>query len=149
MTATVDFIIEQRQDVLLISNAALQFQPTQEMLVEFRKRRREKISPPSDLIKQRMKDSSPQTGFPGIGAQFQKELPKDAAILWYFDNKNKLRMMSIRKGATDGKNTEIVEGRGIAEGMEFISGMTKQGRKSNSENKQQQGNRMPGPPGLF
>ncbi len=37
MTATIDFIIEQREDVLLVSNAALRLQPTQEMLQEIRR----------------------------------------------------------------------------------------------------------------
>ena len=35
MTATVDFVVEARKAVLLIPNAALRFEPTQEMMMEF------------------------------------------------------------------------------------------------------------------
>lgn len=38
MTATVDFIVVQRKDVLLVPNAALVFKPTDEMLAKFRDR---------------------------------------------------------------------------------------------------------------
>jgi HlyD family secretion protein len=150
MTATVDFIVEQRQHVLLISNAALQFQPTQKMLADFRKNTREKIDPPPDSIKQAMKTRFLQGGFPGMDAQSHKELPEGAAMLWYFDNKNTLNMIPVRTGATDGKNTEIVEGRGIKEGMKYISGIAQQGKlKSTTTNNQQQKNRAPGPPPIF
>jgi HlyD family secretion protein len=37
MTATVDFVVEEREDVLLIPNLALRFQPTEEMISELRK----------------------------------------------------------------------------------------------------------------
>jgi HlyD family secretion protein len=37
MTATVDFVVEEREDVLLVPNSALRFQPTEDMISEARK----------------------------------------------------------------------------------------------------------------
>lgn len=148
MTATVDFLVEQRQNVLLVPNTALRFQPTQEMLTELRENMQERTSTLPDSIRQRqmqeMKSGWQQGGFPDLGSG--GELPEDVVMLWCLDEDNRLSMMPIRTGATDGKNTEIVEGRGIKEGMEFISSIGNQGE---SENTQQQTSRPPGPPRLF
>jgi HlyD family secretion protein len=151
MTATVDFLVEQRKDVLLISNAALRFEPTQEMLNEFHKNMQEKMVNNPDTAKlreQMMTEKEMQAGFPDTGSAGIQEPPEDIAILWYFDDENRLSMMPVRTGATDAKTTEIVEGRGIKEGMKFISSIGKQGElKSTSDNNQQ--GRPPGPPPLF
>jgi HlyD family secretion protein len=148
MTATVDFLVEQRKNVLLISNTALRFQPTQEMLAEFRKNTEQKMAHLPDSIKKlrdhMTADQAMHAGLPGIGGT--QELPKDAAVLWYFDDENRLSIMPIRTGATDGKKTEIVEGRDIKEGMEFISSIGKQGEATS---KQGESGRRPGPPPLF
>ncbi len=153
MTATVDFLVEQRRDVLMIANSALRFQPTQGMLAQVRRNmQREKLGVSSDSINklrgQIMVGQGQQDEFPNMDSGRLQELPEDVAMLWYIDNENRLGMMPIRTGATDGKNTEIVEGRDIKEGMVFISSIGKQGElKSTSGNNQQR--RPPGPPRLF
>ena len=43
--------------------------------------------------------------------------------LWYFDQSGKLQMSGIVLGITDGKNTEIVKGKNVKEGMNVISGV--------------------------
>jgi hypothetical protein len=43
--------------------------------------------------------------------------------LWYIDQNGKLNMSPVVLGITDGKNTEIVRGRTIKEGMQVISGI--------------------------
>ena len=57
MTATVDFVVEERKDVWLVPNAALRFRPTQEMLAELRKRMRargqERLNALPDSLKER------------------------------------------------------------------------------------------------
>lgn len=142
MTATIDFLVEQRENALLIPNAALRFQPSQEMLAEFRNKTSKKLAALPDSIKERMA----QAGFSSQGSAGRKEQPKDAAVLWFLDDKNTLSMIHIRTGVTDGTKTEIIQGPGIKEGMEFISSMAKQGE---SRNTQQQRSRPPGPPRLF
>jgi len=148
MTATVDFVVEQREDVLLISNTALRFQPNQEMLAELRKTMMEKIADLPDSVKQLRKQEMDMrmqhTGFPGMGAQNEAQLPDDVALLWYFDDKNKLSIMPARTGATDGQKTEIVQGHNIKEGMEFISSIEKDGKsKSSSKTDQAMPRRSP------
>ena len=56
-------------------------------------------------------------GFPGFGG----DMPVDVGVLWYLDDAGKLAMTRIRKGVTDGRSTEIVEGRGLEAGMQVIS----------------------------
>jgi len=152
MTATVDFLVEQRENVLLISNTAIRFQPTQDMLAEFYKNMREKMSDNPDAAKklrdQMMAGRGMQDGFPGMDSGGVQEPPKDVAVLWYCDDENRLSMMPIRTGATDGKKTEIVEGRDIKEGIEFISKIGKQDESKSTSSNNQQG-RPPGPPRLF
>ena len=148
MTATIDFVVEQREDVLLISNTALRFQPNQEMLAELRNTMMEKIADLPDSVKQLRKQEMDMrmqhTGFPGMGAQNESQLPDDVALLWYFDDKNKLSIMPARTGATDGQKTEIVQGHNIREGMEFISSIEKDGKsKSSSRNDQAMPHRPP------
>ncbi len=104
MTADVDFIVEQRENVLLIPNSAINFQPTPEMSAEFLKNMKKEMAALPDS---------------------QRKKPKDLARLWYLDEKNNLRVMPIRTGATDGKQTEI-KNLNIKEGMKFISGILKQ-----------------------
>ncbi len=152
MTATVDFLVEQRKDILLIANSALRFQPTHDMLTELRKNIEGKIGASSDstnkLRGQIMVGQGQQAEFPDMDSGRVQEPPEDVATLWYIDDENRLSMMPIRTGATDGKNTEIVEGRDIKEGMAFISAIGKQGElESTSSNNQQR--RPPGPPRLF
>jgi len=151
MTATVDFLIEQRRNVLLIANSALRFQPTQDMLAEVRRNMQGKIGASSDSIDkmrgQILVEQGQQGEFPHMDSGRLQE-PQDVAMLWYIDDENRLSMMPIRTGATDGKNTEIVEGRDIKEGMAFISNIGKQSEsQSTSSNNQQR--RRPGPPRLF
>lgn len=82
--------------------------------------------------------------------QAQAELPESTAVLWYFDNRRKLSMVRVRTGVTDGRNTELIDGHDIKEGMEFISGIAKQGAAANnSDTRQDQRTRGPRPPRLF
>ncbi len=152
MTTTVDFLVEQREDILLIPNTALRFQPTQEMLVEFRNNRQAEMATLPDSVKklrdQMMTNQTMQTGFADTESEGALEPPGDVAVLWYFDDESKLNIMPIRTGATDGKNTEIVEGRGIKEGMEFISSIGAQTESMSTSKNDRQG-RPPGPPRLF
>jgi len=117
MTATVDFYVDYRENVLLIPNAALRFQPTDEMTAEFLKNREKEIANLPDSVKQRMQAQG--GGMMGRGGNGGKR--KGMTRVWYFDENNKLQMSMLSTGLTDGKNTEIVRGRNIKEGMKIIS----------------------------
>ncbi len=142
MTATVDFLVEQRKDVLMISNTALRFQPTSEMLAEFHKTMQEKFAELPDSTKQHLQHRGVV-----VNTEAQGERPEDAAVLWFLNEENRLSMIPIRIGVTDGKNTEIVDGSGITEGMQFISRSAESG-ESGATSTNNTG-RPPGPPPLF
>ena len=133
MTATTDFIVEQKKDVLLVSNTALSFQPTEEMLIEFKdnmqKRFENMAEDEKEMMKQRMSAHSGQ-GMPDI---MQRENQENYKRIWYFKDKE-LKTSIIEIGATDGVKTEIVYGRDIEEGMNIIS-KVKKGGKVSSNNK--------------
>jgi len=152
MTATVDFFVDYREDVLLIPNAALRFQPTEEMTAEFTKNREKELASLPDSIKQRMQTQGGgrQFGAGMMGRGNNHGRRKGITRVWYFDNNNKLQAGMISAGLTDGKNTEIVRGRNIKQGMKIISGIIEDNTPvvsttSNPFNPAQQGgNRGPG-----
>jgi HlyD family secretion protein len=121
MTATIDFYVEQKNDVLLVPNSALSFQPTDEMLTEFRNEMKNKF--PDSL--RNKPNNSPNKNFGQGGGMnsgnrgFGKN--KNMGRVWYFDDNGKLRVSMITLGLTDGKKTEIVSGKNLKEGMKVIT----------------------------
>jgi HlyD family secretion protein len=108
MTATVEFLLETATDVLRVSNAALRFRPTEEMLAAYRARREaEGAAPAAD---------SGAGGRSGAGGASQ------AKLLWLVDADGSLRGTRVRVGVSDGQLTEI-EGPGIEAGMSVIAGV--------------------------
>ncbi len=160
MTATTDFLIEERTDVLLVPNAAIRFQPSMPMMMEFRKTMEERVAAMPDSERQKMKTrmkgggggsgasgggSSGGGGHGGFGG-FGGELPDNAARLWYLDENGRVSVSRITTGATDGRSTEIVKGRDVEEGMQMISGVTEkeeeeQGSKNPLSNSMRRGRR--------
>lgn len=146
MTATVDFIIEQREDVLLVPNTALRFQPTQIMMDEYRKNMQKQFESLPDSIKNQRtqqfgnmgqggRGMGERSGQPG-GMEMAGSSQRNSGRLWYLDENGKLDMIRVRTGATDGKVTEV-SGRNIEEGKKVIIGLSKKEQQS------QQDNRMP------
>ncbi len=141
MTATLDFIVQDRQDVLLVPNAALNFKPTDAMQQEIRKNREAAAAAVPDSLRGRGRwnegggngtggGARGEGGFPGgAGGGFMRNgsMPKDMGRLYFLDEKGRLSMAMIQTGATDGKSTEIVRGRRITEGMKVITGLVENG----------------------
>jgi HlyD family secretion protein len=143
MTATVDFMIDEVRDVLLVPNAALRFQPSESMIEEFRSAMQERMKDMPDSERQKMgagrgggsdvagadEHGSPGNGQgTGSGAGLGSGSGMgggnafgDAARLWYLDEEGKLNVARVRTGATDGRVTEIMDGRGITEGTNAIT----------------------------
>jgi HlyD family secretion protein len=120
MTATVDFIIEQREDVLAVPNAALRFEPTAEMLEEMAERMAASGEPPARLEP----PEGEGEGESPDGEPPTFEMSDDVAMLWYLDDSGKLAVERVTKGVTDGKSTEIVGADAIVEGSRVISAAT-------------------------
>ncbi|MCK5005459.1 MAG: efflux RND transporter periplasmic adaptor subunit [Candidatus Aminicenantes bacterium] len=133
MTATVDFLIEDVNDVLLISNKAFSFSPPME---EMRK------------IFQKMSSGgkgSGQGGRSGMnpfggntsGGPGGFKMPEDIGRVFYVDKDNNLAMSIFKKGVTDGINTEVksvIRGE-LVSGSKVITGIEKVKKKTNSGSK--------------
>lgn len=118
MTATIDFIIEKKDNVLLVPNTALRFSPSKEAMEKAIKRFREKIAK-----KMKEKGLSPRKlPFAGRNDAFSGNNIKRGR-LWYLDKNGHLTFTFVQLGATDGHVTEIIRGREIKEGMKVISGI--------------------------
>ena len=151
MTATVDFYVDHRENVLLVPNLALRFQPTDDMAAEFKKNMEKEIAAMPDSIKKRFQNfqSGQQfnQGTNNGGGNGQKRRGNNR--LWYLDENGKLKMSPVTTGLTDGKNTEIVRGRNIKEGMQVISGIMDSDTKKTSNSSPFNSNQGPGGPGGF
>lgn len=126
MTATVDFLVEEVRDVLVVPNTALSFQPSQEMMMAMREQMKAERQGRKGAGGQR------EGGFPGFGqgGGFPGNHPgngNDIGRVFYFDKNSQLRVVVFKKGATDGKMTEVKKTlRGsIEEGMRVVIGLAK------------------------
>jgi len=123
MTATIDFIIEQKKDVLLVSRSALTFTPDESTLMEMMQKRRA----------EREKNSAEETtSRPQMGKGMNPQKMKDATKLWYLDDVGDLQMSIVETGSTDGSKIEIVSGKDIEAGMQVISKQTTASKSSSN-----------------
>jgi HlyD family secretion protein len=146
MTATIDFYVEEKRNVLLIPNTALHFQPSDEMMRGIIERRQKNYKSPPDSTRRNRFQMQPGSG----DLQDTPGPPPDMAMVWYINNDGHPDSTPVRTGSTDGKVTEIVWSRDLEEGMRVITGLLNQ-TNDNQENKSPAKNRRmgPGPPPLF
>jgi HlyD family secretion protein len=116
MTATVDFLIEERRDVLLVANTALNFKPTMELMARYIPRMMEKMR-----SKQGNKNMRPG-------------LPDNKGMVFYLDADGVPEVIVFEKGATDGLSTEICKSTELKEGMQVITAF-KTNKKQGSNKK--------------
>lgn len=135
MTATVDFYIEEKDDVLMLPNTALRFKPTAEMMDEIQKNmEKNRMSMPDSIRKKldRVKNMSSQGGpggpgggpggpggGPGGASGSTSKTQQTSVMVWYL-GENGLNMEPVRTGSTDGKNTEILGHTRLREGSRII-----------------------------
>lgn len=130
MTATIDFYIEKRNNVLMVPNTALRFQPTESMMESFRREREKQMTNLPDSIKNRFQN--------GQGFQFGQNMRDNNSnaskrgVVWSVNDKGEYEMNFMQLGLTDGKNTEVVRGRDLKEGMKVIVGSTETTTDNNS-----------------
>jgi HlyD family secretion protein len=136
MTATADFLLDHREDVLLVPNAALRLTPTMDMYRQLRESMPARRPPASggDTAARTGRPSAPSGGEStarGTGGHSGNPMAammaaagideKNGAVLWYLNDEGKLAVAPIEKGVTDGAKTEIVKGPGVTEGMKVIT----------------------------
>ncbi len=109
MTATVDFVVDEKKDVLLVPNSAIGFSPPQEILA--------RLTPPQG------QGGSTRTP-PAVSPNADRTIrpPQDLARVFYLDESKAVKMAFFRKGLSDGKMTELLESRDLKEGMMLLTG---------------------------
>lgn len=138
MTATVDFLVEEKRDVLMVPNSALSFKPSTELIKKYGPQMMKKKTPGQSMNKI-------PTGSVRFGeGMIADKLPDHMGLVFYLDEKGIPCPASLVKGTTDGKNTEIVSSKDLKKGMEVITAY--QTGKS-SKSKSQRSGIFPSPPG--
>lgn len=140
MTATVDFYIAQRNNILLIPNEALGFLPDQQTLVKYNvtlQTNNGTFPGASNLNPQNQDGSS----FRNDSTKRQAKILNIGKV-WSLDEKGNLKQNFIVLGTTDGKNTEIVKSKNLKEGMNVIIG-TASAANGNKANSNAAGRSMP------
>jgi len=123
MTATVDFYVEQRLNVLMIPNAALRFQPTEKMQADYLARAQKEEEKLPDSLKQKFQSFGNKGGMQNQTGMSSASGKKTRGAFWYIDDNGNPTMGYATLGLTDGKNTEIVKSRVLKDSMEVITGL--------------------------
>jgi HlyD family secretion protein len=147
MTATVDLVVEHREEVLVVPSSALRFTPTQEMVIEARRMMKERGAALPDSVRQRV--GMGMGGVPGreglsvptLGGLLSDD--SDRKVVWVLDDSGKATPRPVRTGATDGRQTEIVAARWLQEGMQIITGINE---AENDDEEEDRGSSRAGPP---
>jgi HlyD family secretion protein len=139
MTATVQFIIAESKDVLRVSNSALRFRATDEMLAEWRKQRE---STDRD-------STGDYTSHSDAVRHARMSGSRDRAALWMLNENGKPTVVFACIGITDGQNTEVM-GPHVREGMQVIASIVKGSTTATAANpfEGDRQSRRRGPPGL-
>jgi HlyD family secretion protein len=121
MTARVDFLVKSATHVLKVSNAALRYRPSAEVLARFGAATTSKDATTTT-------GSSPATGTGGGagGMRARKDQGSGAGgglgMLYYLDTQGKLQSARVHTGISDGASTEL-QGQNVTEGMKVIDGL--------------------------
>ncbi len=165
MTATLDFIVEKVEQVLVVPNAALRFKPSDDMMAELKRERaarrdsmkaaggkaEEGGAPGGERRRPRM--AAGPGGDPhgpaslksaGGGHNGRGGRGKGPTILWVLKD-GKPRPMPVTAGLSDGTSTQVT-GEGLHEGLEVIAGMVSTGQEKGTNPFQPQGQQPMGPP---
>lgn len=123
MTATIDFYVEQKNNVLMIPNAALRFQPTDKMVADYNAKIQKERANQPDSIKEKYQTSGSRMGGSNGSRGNGSTGSRKAGTFWFIDGNGNPQMGFAVLGLTDGKNTEIVKSRNAAEGMQVVIGL--------------------------
>jgi HlyD family secretion protein len=113
MTATVDFVVDQVQNVILVSNAALKYQPDRDLMQKLREKRQKSEGSGAG---QPRPGNSPGNGTNGRGSH-----QIDVSRVFLKDQSGEILPLVFIPGVTDGAFTEVKE---ILRGPEEVVGMS-------------------------
>jgi HlyD family secretion protein len=131
MTATVSMVVGEAIKKLRVPNAALRFNPSQEVLMAYFEKMKAKMAAQrgdgeqtSSAAAGNKSNQGPRSGgfmgF-GMGSGAGKSRMKDSGRVWILDDAGELKMIFIRIGVTDNVFTEVTGGE-LKEGIEVITG---------------------------
>lgn len=145
MTATVDFYINHRENVLLVPNTALRVEPSESMMAEIQKNVEEQMKNFPDSLRNMHPSGPPPPSF--VNSMPDKNKMKR---IFYLDATGKLKVSPVMIGLTDGKNTEVIASRELKEGIKIITGFQEEENAASSKKTNSltspQGGGMPPPP---
>jgi HlyD family secretion protein len=146
MTATVDFIVNEKKDIVLVPNSAIQFKPDQALVEKAMKEFRKEMA-----VRRSRGDSTSagaqwggsrgarqgavggrQGGFAFGGGRGPSGGAGAPSRVFYIDKNGEPAVAFFMPGVTDGRNTEVKESRTITEGMKVITGVTVAQKTSNT-----------------
>ncbi|MGC8771117.1 MAG: efflux RND transporter periplasmic adaptor subunit [Brevinematia bacterium] len=115
MTASIDIVIESKDNVLKVPSTALRFQPSKDM---FAKQKRPDFIPTKE------------------GRRERKPFDRDVRILWVYDkNTKEIKPLAVKTGLSDGKNVEIIPVKDEnIEGLEVIIASITKDKKQTTTN---------------
>jgi HlyD family secretion protein len=146
MTATVDFLVDQRKGVLQVPNAALRLVPTKEMMAAVRGSLGEGRGAGRDTSKvgRAGRDSASRAGgrFGGGTEAGASAAQGNHKMIWYLGSDGGLKATMVETGITDGRTTEIVSGRDVSEGMKIITSLGQASAASTARGSQPGGPRF-------
>jgi len=137
MTATLDFVVEEVENVVSVPASALSLKMNDEMIAKMQKRREEMLAQRQNAGSGEGRQRSQggggtagerrqrgEGGLPGFGSSLGGfggaqsgggragagggGNRRNIAILWYFDGEGELQMLPVRTGVTDGLSTEVL-----------------------------------------
>ncbi len=134
MTATLDFVVDEVEDVLSVPASALNLRLTPDMVAAMQARREQ-------AQQRRQQQGSGEggqggrpggrggafagggSGFPGGGGGRPGGGRRNVGMLWYEDEQGALQIMPVRLGVSDGITTEVIPLRenNLEEGFEVIA----------------------------
>ncbi len=150
MTASLNIMVAQENDVLKIESKALRYSPSQDVLMEMRKlmmaNRNKKGAPaskPGGVSRKQMPPGEMKTG--GTKGMFSRNLRDGEALVWV-KTEELIRPKRIKTGLSDGSYTTILEG--LEEGEVIVTGETTKNKKEQGEeqDKEQKSPFMPSKP---
>ncbi len=123
MTTTIDFYVDQRNNVLMIPNAALRFQPTEKMISDYTARMQNEKSNLPDSLKQKLDSSGSRGGMQNRLGGTAKAGNKTRGTFWYIDENGNPSMGYASLGLSNGKFTEIIRSRVLKDSTNVITGL--------------------------
>ena len=137
MTATLDFVVEERNDVMTVPARALSFRPSEDVIEQLQKERRQ--APESD-----------KGALGSMAGRFAAGVDDDETtreVVWYADSTGRIAPAVLVAGLSDGSTTEVVMSPVLTEGMQVVvsSNGSSSGNSSSSTASQERTSRPPGP----